>query len=123
MHLTAVGFVIHTQQMEEAVQHQDADFVFKRVAECRRLSPCSGGGYGDVAQVRGRWRGREGEDVGGVVIAQKFAIKAAEMAVAGDETGERAALSDSVAQSSGEAFQAAPVQFRRGPAEQNYMVV
>ena len=68
------------------------------------------------------YRGK-GEDVGGVIFAQKIAIEAAEMAIAGDEAGERAILGDFAAQSSGEAFQVAAVQFRRGPAEQNYMVV
>jgi hypothetical protein len=45
------------------------------------------------------------------------------MAVAGDEARERAVLGDCVAQSLGEALQIAAVQFRRGPAEQNYVVV
>jgi hypothetical protein len=45
------------------------------------------------------------------------------MAVAGDQASEAGALRDFVAQSSGEAFEVATVQFRRGPAEQNYIVV
>ena len=40
LHLAAVGYVIHAQQVEQTVQHQDADFVFEGVAEGRGL--CAG---------------------------------------------------------------------------------
>jgi hypothetical protein len=123
LHLAAVRFVVHAQQVEEAVQHQDADFVFKRVAECGCLSPGLGGGDGHFAEGWGRWLCRKREDIGRVVFAEEIAVEAPQIAVAGDEACERAILGNFAAQSSGEAFQAAAVQFRRGPAEQNYIVV
>jgi len=45
------------------------------------------------------------------------------MGVAGDQAGERPVPGDLAAQNPGETFQVAAVQFRRSPAEQNYMVV
>ena len=66
---------------------------------------------------------RERQDIGRVVFAQEVAVEAAEFAVAGNQAGEAGASGDFAAQSPGEAFQIAAVQFRRGAAEQNYMVV
>jgi len=127
-HLPAVGFVIHAQQVEETVQHQDADFVFERVAEGGGLRAGAGGGDRDFAEraLEARPGGLshgERKDVGGIVLAQEVAVQAAECGIAGDKTGETGTLSDFAAQSSGEAFQVAAVQFRRRPAEQNYVVV
>ena len=45
-HLAAVGFVIQAQQVEQAVQHQDANLIFEGVAEHRGLFAGPGGGYG-----------------------------------------------------------------------------
>jgi hypothetical protein len=114
--------------VEETVQHQDADFVFERVAEGGGLGAGAGGGDGDFAErgLEDRPGGLsywERKDVGGVVFAQEVAVEAAEGGVAGDHTAEAGTVRDLAAQGSGEAFQVAAVQFRRRPAEQNYVVV
>jgi len=109
------------------MQHQDADFVFEGVAE--RGGLCAGAGCGDGYFTklpdgrRKRLPHRKREDVGGVVFAEEAAVEAAEFAIAGDEAGEAGAPGDFATQSPGEVFQVAAVQFRRGAAEQNYIVV
>jgi hypothetical protein len=65
----------------------------------------------------------ERQDIGGVVFAQEIAVEPAKLAVAGDEAVEPGASGYFAAQSLREAFQIAAAQFRRGAAEQNYMVV
>jgi len=48
-HPAAVAFVIHAQQVEDAVEHQDADFLLGRVAEFAGLGAGAGKGNGDIA--------------------------------------------------------------------------
>ena len=40
-HLSAVSFVIEAEQVQQAVQHEDLDFVFDGVAELARLRSCA----------------------------------------------------------------------------------
>ena len=49
-HPAAVGFMIHAQQVQHAVQHQDADFLLGRVAELAGLRARTIDGDRDVAQ-------------------------------------------------------------------------
>jgi hypothetical protein len=39
--LSAVSFVIEAEQVQQAVQHEDLDFVFDGVAELARLRSCA----------------------------------------------------------------------------------
>jgi hypothetical protein len=48
-HPAAVGFVIHAQQVQDAVEHQDLDFLFRLVAEFAGLGAGAGERDGHVA--------------------------------------------------------------------------
>ena len=132
-HLSAVGFVVETEQVQHAVQHQDLDFVFYSVAEFARLGPGSAQRNGEIAQTGGgptaAWpgglaggradacSGGEREHVGGVIQTAKFAIQAAQIGVAGDEAIERLPLGNFFLEPAGEEFHRAPAEIGWRAAE------
>jgi hypothetical protein len=48
-HAAAVGFVVHAQQVEQAVEHEDPHFVLELMAELAGLGARTGQGDGEVA--------------------------------------------------------------------------
>ena len=51
--------MIHAEEMQHAVQHEDADFLLRRVPELAGLRAGAGEGDGDVAET---CRCRQGND-------------------------------------------------------------
>ena len=49
-HAPAVGFMVHAQQMQHAMEHQDLDFLFGSVAEFARLRAGAGERNGEIAK-------------------------------------------------------------------------
>jgi len=56
-HAAAVGGMIHAQQVQQAVQHEDLDLLPGVVAEGAGLGAGAGEGDGDVAEMGARGRG------------------------------------------------------------------
>jgi hypothetical protein len=50
IHLAGVGLVVVAEEVEDAVEHEDAEFVWKRATEFSGIAAGSGGGDGDVAE-------------------------------------------------------------------------
>ena len=50
-HPAAIGFMIQAGQMQNTVQHQDADLVQARMAELARLDGGAVGGDGELAKI------------------------------------------------------------------------
>jgi hypothetical protein len=103
-HPAAVAFVIHAQQVQDAVKHQDLDFLLGPVAEFAGLGAGAGKRDGDIAQWGAGCRGpdagglglgnrRERQNVRGVVLAAKNSVQAAQFGVARDQAIEGTAVS------------------------------
>jgi hypothetical protein len=54
VHLARVGFVIVAEQVQDAVENEDAHFVIEGAAEALRVAACDRGRDGDVSEIRGR---------------------------------------------------------------------
>jgi hypothetical protein len=107
--------MIHAEEMKDAVEHKDAEFVFHGVAELGGLSRSSIEGDGDLA-----WPavgGQEGKDVGGVVAAPKAAVQRAQFAVGGDEADSGAVAANPDGKLGPELTQGAAADVSRRMAE------
>src|SRR5216684_4576419 len=105
-HLAAVGLVIVTQQMEKAMQNQNAEFERQRAAQAARVAPSGLGRNSDVAEIacsgifppekirarrfftRGVPVEREGEDVGCAGLAPVGLIHARHRGIADERYGD-----------------------------------
>ena len=80
-HLAAIGLVIVSQQVEDAMEHEDGNFLFDGVSEFASLRAGAAERDGEVAEA-GTGRGK-GEDVRRVVFLAEVAIEAAQFGIAG----------------------------------------
>jgi hypothetical protein len=98
IHVAAVGFVIVTEKMQDAVENQDLEFDWQRTAEFFRVAACSGGRDCDVAEslgdgARGQanrtaaCNGREGQDVSWPFLFAKGLIHAGNLRVGNQADG------------------------------------
>ena len=131
--------MVHAQQVQNAVQHQDAKLALGIVAELAGLGAGTVEGDGNVAEVVGRRKGlphrgnrsltfaapigqgtaREGKDVGGVIFSAKFTVQAAQFRVAGHQAIEAAAAAYLALQSPREPHQGKRTHSRRNTPERN----
>ena len=107
-HLSVVGFVIETGEVEEAVEEEDSYFIAQRVAVGDGLT---GGGFegdGEVSGVGvGYFVGRgEAEDVGRLVFAAERFVETTEGGVIGKQDLNLASEADGKAGAVKEARQA-----------------
>ena len=103
--------MIHPQQVEHAVEHQDPDFLLRSMPKFAGLRAGPGQGDGEIAErplACGRWQAADGNDSTSVaiVLAAEVAIQAAQFGVAGDQAVECAALGDFVLELAGESSRA-----------------
>ena len=79
--------MVFSGEVQEAVEDEDADFLAEGVAVGGGLAGGGVEGDGEVAGVmlRDLWGGGEAEDVGGLVLAAKVFVEAAEFGVGGEE--------------------------------------
>ena len=108
--------MIHPQQVQDAVQHEDANLVQWRVTELARLPGGAAGGDGQITEHARTFEG-ERQHIGGVVMAQEAEVQAAQLAVVGDQAVELAAACDCVAQRSRELLERRAAQRGGGAAE------
>src|SRR5471030_1351178 len=94
-HPAAVGFVIHAQQVQDAVEHQDPDFLLGLVAEFAGLGAGARKRDGDIAKQaftgkagREAYPTGEREHVRGVILAAEIAVQTAQFGVARDQAIE-----------------------------------
>ena len=97
-HLSRVGLVVVSGQMEQAVEDEDFDFYGERMALFRGLA--LGGGDTD-GEIAGNFLGagctcvgREREHVRGLVFAAKAAVETADCGVGGEQDGDLSAEPD-----------------------------
>jgi hypothetical protein len=98
-HLAVVGLVVQAGEVKQAVEDEDAELFFERVAILRGLT---GGGFERDGEVAGMVLGdlggsREAEDVGGLVLAAEGAVEALQFGVGGDEDFDLAGEIDELA--------------------------
>jgi hypothetical protein len=53
LHLAGVGLVIVAEEVEDAVKHEDAEFIWEGTTEFLGIAPGCGWGDGDVAEEGG----------------------------------------------------------------------
>lgn len=99
-HLSAIGFMIVTGQVQHAMQDENLDFREQVVADPSRLGASPLHGDGDIAARRrlsgrrfsGAAKSREGEHVGRRILAAELQVEALNLSVAGEQninlTGE-----------------------------------
>ncbi len=87
-HLAAVLFVIHAQQVQYAMQHQNLDLLTDAVAVLGRLALGVLEGDRNVAQEAERLSGRERQHVGGIILLAKVAVQPAQLRIARDQASE-----------------------------------
>jgi len=109
-HPAAVVLVIHAQEMQRSMEHQDFDFLFGGVSECSGLRGGASGGDGDVSQRllrsphgvpgTGNAAGKgarvtnssgEGEDVGGAVLIEEVTVELPQPVIGGKQAGKSSA--------------------------------
>ncbi len=129
-HAAAVGFVVVTEEVEEAVEEEDAEFGGGVVGVGGGLGGGAVPGDGDVAKEAGagvgaggpvlvRFTGWERQDVGGVVLAEEVSVHALELGIGGDEAAEGAAEGDFVAEGAGESLEFAAAEAGGAVFEEN----
>ena len=85
-HSAAILLVIHTEQVQHTMQHQDLDFVRQRMTELGRLFRCAVHRNGDFAQKAPGHPGRKREHVGRIIVAEKTSVQSPEFAIIGKKT-------------------------------------
>jgi hypothetical protein len=102
--------MIHAQQMQDTMQHKDADFILSRVPPFACLGARPLHGYSDVPEKICILSLRKGQNVSGVIFAEKLRVQSAEFGVIGDAAMEIAAARYAIAQHLGKGLQAFIVQ-------------
>ena len=106
------------------MQHEYGNFFFNRVAELVGLVDGSVNGNShlsdEIPPTLAFWKR---EDVGGMVQAQKGAVEASKLTVAGEEAAELAAARYAGFDAVGHRAQALSIQSLRGPPEDQCTIV
>ncbi len=97
--------MIHAEQVQDPVQHQDADLVELRMPELAGLPGGAAGGDGQLAQPSCSLLGGKRQYVGRVIVAEEFAIQAAQLAIVGDQAVKLAAGRNRITQAAGEGLE------------------
>lgn len=118
-HAAAVGFVVVAEEVEEAVEEEDAEFGRGVVAVGGGLGGGAVPGNSYVAQWALGLAGGKREDVGGVVLAEEVAVHALEAGVGGNEAAEGAAEGDFIAEGAGKGLEFAAAEAGRAVFEEN----
>ncbi len=80
--------MVQAHQMEQPVQHQDADLVLPGMAELLGLFTGPLGGDGHLANLPAGARLGERQDVGWVIFAQELAVQPLQFAIVGDQAAK-----------------------------------
>src|SRR6185437_2636078 len=115
-HGAGIRLMVHAEEVQYTVQHQDANFVFDRVSEFPGLRAGAAEGDCQIAERIGSGPGK-GQDVGSIVLLAELAIQAAQFGIAGDEHVEAAAAGDFRLELSGEEGEAPLAQRLRDAPE------
>ena len=106
-HLAVVGLVVQAGEMQQPMQQEDADLIAQRVPEGRGLT---GGGIerdrqiaGVVVRILG---GGKAQNIGGLVLAAKGLVQAAQRGIVGQQDIDVAVQADCLAGTVEEARQA-----------------
>ena len=114
-HSTTILLVIHAEQMQHAMQHQDLDLFRQGMTELGRLFRCAVDGNRDLAEKTAGHPGRKREHVGRIIVAEKTSVQSPEFAIIGKkafETGARPQPPRPAVQQTCEVLRAA-IRFRR----------
>jgi hypothetical protein len=109
--------MIHAQQVQQAMQHENPDLLQGAVAEGPSLGAGAWKGDGDVSKKGAR--GGERQHVGGVIVAQKLKVQAAQFGIARDQAVEGAAMGHFHLEAAGESLDEPAAEIRRDAPERN----
>lgn len=108
-HLAGVNYVVVASEMKQSVKDKDLDFGGERMVLVNGLAKCGGNAYGQIAGdfFRANAFRREGEDVGGFVLAAELTIEFAECRVSSEQDGDLTAKANGFLRSREKARQSA----------------
>jgi hypothetical protein len=112
-HFATIGLMIHAGQVQQAMEHQDTEFIDASMAEFCGLGLGAFGGNDDFSQIFACGGVREGQNIGGVVVAQEHGVQAAQFGVTADDARELAAICHTISGNSRERAEVLLFFFRK----------
>jgi hypothetical protein len=104
-HLSAIALMVHSAEMKDSVQHQNSQFVERRMSELFGLRARAFHRYSQFAErIPGgvRWKR---EYIGRVIVIEKLPIQPPQFAVAGKQAAQTAPFPNRLRQFTKEPFQ------------------
>jgi hypothetical protein len=84
--------MVHTEKVEQPVEHQDSDLLINAVSVPARLICSPLDRDGDFAEELVRSRLWKGDHIGWVIVGQELPVEAPQFLIVGKETAETAAV-------------------------------